>query len=62
MPAYEDSHFHPPAPLARVGLRHPEKGTTLSDVLMLIDSGADVTLLPLASVGSLVSRQSSIDG
>ena len=62
MPAYEGSHFHPPAPLARVGLRHPEKGPTLPDVLMLIDSGADVTLLPLASIDRLGVTVNSGEG
>lgn len=50
MPAYDPGRFNPPAPLARVTLRHPEKGNTLSDVPMLIDSGADVTLIPQALV------------
>jgi len=53
MPAYDDHFFTPPAPLARVTLRHPENGTTVSDVLMLLDSGADVTLIPQASVALL---------
>ena len=41
MPAYEDGRFNPPAPLAKVTLRHTEKGNTLSDVPLLIDSGVD---------------------
>jgi hypothetical protein len=53
MPAYDDHFFTPPAPLARVTLRHPGNGTTVSDVPMLLDSGADVTLIPQASVGLL---------
>jgi hypothetical protein len=53
MPAYEDDGFAPPAPVARVSLRHPDSGETLSDVLMLIDSGDDVTLLPRSAVASL---------
>jgi Retroviral aspartyl protease len=53
MPAYDDHFFSPPAPLARVTLRHPENGTTVSDVPMLLDSGADVTLIPQASVALL---------
>ena len=48
MPAYDDS-FSPPAPVARVSLRHPESSLTVKDVLMLIDSGADVTLIPKSS-------------
>jgi hypothetical protein len=53
MPAYDDHFFTPPAPLARVTLRHPENGTTVSDVPMSLDSGADVTLIPQASVALL---------
>jgi hypothetical protein len=54
MPAYDDALFDPPAPLAYVTLRNPENGNTLADVPMLLDSGADVTLVPQASVNQLV--------
>jgi len=50
---YEASLFDPPAPVARVVLRNPDSGTTVSDVLLLLDTGADVTLLPSTSVGVL---------
>jgi gag-polyprotein putative aspartyl protease len=53
MPAYDEHFFTPPAPLARVTLRQPENGTIVSDVPMLLDSGADVTLIPQASVARL---------
>ena len=53
MPAYDKSLFAPPAPLARVTLRNPKSGTMVSDVPMLLDSGADVTLVPQASVDQL---------
>jgi len=53
MPAYDEGRFQPPAPLAQVTLRHSEKGNTLPDVPMLLDSGADVTLLPRASINLL---------
>lgn len=46
MPAYDATRFDPPAPLAQVTLRHPGNGATRSDVPMLLDSGADVTLIP----------------
>ena len=45
MPKY-DSSFTPPAPVARVTLTNPHTGTALNDVPMLLDSGADVTLIP----------------
>jgi predicted aspartyl protease len=48
MPDYEASLFDPPAPVARVVLRNPDAGTAVSDVLLLLDTGADVTLLPHA--------------
>jgi hypothetical protein len=46
MPAYDSEAFDPPAPLARVSLRSPENGSVVDNVPMLIDSGADVTLIP----------------
>lgn len=53
MPDYDDVSFSPPAPVARVTLRRPGSNATVSDVVMLIDSGADVTLLPRSSVDLL---------
>jgi Aspartyl protease len=52
MPPYDD-RFTPPAPVARVTVRHPDSGASVADVPMLIDSGADATLLPRAVVESL---------
>src|SRR5256885_1318166 len=46
MPRYDDSRFSPPAPIAFVTLRNPNNDAQVPDVPMLIDSGADVTLLP----------------
>ena len=53
MPAYDDARFAPPAPLASVILRNPESGESLWDVPMLIDSGADATLLPRTATSLL---------
>ena len=53
MPKYDADNFDPPAPVAYVTLRDPATGATLSDVPMLIDTGADVTLLPRDSVDQL---------
>ena len=50
MPAYDDSRFAPPAPLALVTLRNPNTGATIQNVSMLIDTGADITLVPSAAV------------
>jgi len=46
MPVYDASLFDPPAPLARVRLRNMDTGAERSDVPMLLDSGADVSLIP----------------
>jgi hypothetical protein len=48
MPAYDATQFDPPAPLAQVTLRNPDNGAIRPDVPMLLDSGADVTLIPQA--------------
>ncbi len=53
MPAYDDRFFSPAAPVFPAKLRNPETGIIQSGVLMLIDSGADVTLLPKSSIDSL---------
>lgn len=53
MPAYDDVRFAPPAPVARVALRHPDHVERMVDVSMLIDSGADVSLLPRPEVAAL---------
>ena len=53
MPAYHDEGFTPAAPVATVILRHPDNGESLPGVPMLIDSGADATLLPRSAVLSL---------
>jgi hypothetical protein len=53
MPAYDDRFFSPPAPVGRVSLHHAANTTSLSDVPMLLDLGADVTLLPQFAVDFL---------
>ncbi len=47
MPTDDASLFDLPAPLARVNLRNPNNSDIVSDLLMLLDSGADVTLIPI---------------
>src|SRR5262249_31157487 len=49
----DDSRFIPPAPAARVSLRHPDHADHMADVWMLIDSGADVSLLPGSAASAL---------
>ena len=53
MPTYDATHFNPPAPLAQETLRNPSTGVTVADVALLVDSGADATLLPRRAVEEL---------
>lgn len=53
MPDYNKTAFSPPAPTALVTLRNPENKLIEKDVLMLIDTGADATLLPKSAVEKL---------
>ena len=53
MPAYDAVSFDPPAPIARVRLRNMGDGALLSDVPMLLDTGADVSLVPQACADQL---------
>lgn len=53
MPKYDIENFDPPAPVATVTIRNPATGASFSDVPMLIDTGADVTLLPRELVEGL---------
>jgi hypothetical protein len=55
MPTYDSNLFNPPAPVARVTLRDPGSDNTATEVLMLIDSGADITLVPQTSIDELNS-------
>src|SRR5437867_2405442 len=53
MPAYDGMLFDPPAPVARVTLRNPTSNVVVNDIIMLIDTGADVTVLPRKVVQEL---------
>lgn len=53
MPEYDATHFSSPAPIARVSLVDPKTGQTLEDVPMLLDTGADVTLVPAETLRTL---------
>jgi hypothetical protein len=52
MPSYDAVRYDPPAPIAQVTLR-AANGATLPDVLLLLDTGADTTLLPRSAVARL---------
>jgi hypothetical protein len=53
MPNYDASGYHPPAPTALVTLHDPNQKASLPGVPMLLDMGADVTLLPRAAIERL---------
>lgn len=55
MQAYDSARFDPPAPHALVTVAAPERGIAIEQGPMLLDTGADVSLLPLALFESLVS-------
>lgn len=50
MPDYDAKNYNPPAPVAYVTLKNPATGALLSDVPLLMDTGADATLLPIKAV------------
>jgi hypothetical protein len=53
MPCYDASIYDPPAPVAIVSLRASAGGSWVRDVRLLIDTGADITLLPRSGVSRL---------
>jgi len=53
MPSYDALLYDPPAPVAQVSLRNPDKTASVTDLVLLIDTGADVTLLPRSAVDQL---------
>ena len=53
MPTYDTIRFSPPAPLGTIELRNPTTGGVRANVPMLLDTGADVTLLPREYVSQL---------
>ena len=53
MPNYDTVQFSPPAPVGAIELRNPATGRVQADVPMLLDTGADVTLLPRECINQL---------
>ena len=45
--------FDPPAPIAELILRNIETGERAGDVSVLLDTGADISLLPLSAIEKL---------
>jgi hypothetical protein len=64
MQSYSATWFDPPAPVALVSVRHPTSGQIASEIPMLIDTGADVSLLPRAAaekIGLVIDAQSGYE-
>jgi hypothetical protein len=53
MPQYDSAYFDPPAPVALVTLLNPMNDKAIYDVPMLLDTGADTSLLPRIAVERL---------
>jgi hypothetical protein len=70
MAEYDGQHFDPPAPIAIVSLGTTDRDRHVANVRMLIDTGADITLIPrvcaerlgLCSKGNAVFRLQGYDG
>jgi hypothetical protein len=46
MYSYDSLSHDPPAPVAQVKLRNPHNSVATTECVLLLDTGADVTLLP----------------
>lgn len=46
MPDYNAVRFDPPAPVAQCTVRNPRTGEAVTEVILLLDTGADITLVP----------------
>ena len=55
MQPYDASRFDPPAPLATVTVKSHQLGVVIRDVPMLLDTGADVSLLPRSHAAMLAT-------
>ena len=53
MPTYNREGFDPPAPFAWVEIRNQTTGQNVANIPMLMDTGADVTLVPQAVLDQL---------
>ena len=55
MQAYDIARFDPPAPLALVTVKSAQLAVEIRDVPMLLDTGADLSLLPRSHLAALAS-------
>ena len=53
MPEYDAARYNPPAPVAHVTLRNPQTSVEIADQSLLIDTGADATLIPQVALAPL---------
>jgi predicted aspartyl protease len=53
MTIYNSEFFEPPAPLAKISIRNFKDKNRVSEVPMLLDTGADVSLIPTKFIESL---------
>jgi len=53
MNEYDAKWHDPPAPFAFIAIRHPKSALVVARVPMLLDTGADVTILPAAFIQPL---------
>ena len=60
MQGYDTAHFDPPAPLALVDVDSELLGLVIRDVPMLLDTGADVSLLPRSHMVQLISTDAEL--
>jgi hypothetical protein len=60
MPAYDSTAFRPPAPVALVKIQSPSSGKSVTNVPMLLDTGADVSLIPDQLVRSLIDSHENL--
>ena len=57
MPAYNTADFDPPAPVALVSLVNPDTGQRIENVPMLLDPGADASVVPQAAFQALSTTE-----
>jgi hypothetical protein len=53
MPRYDATAFDPPAPIAMVSVRRSDGGDLVDKILRLIDTGANIPLLPRSAISRL---------
>ena len=53
MPGYDSQRFDPPAPIAEIVVTNPINVKQVSNVSMLIDTGAVITLIPQTVIDKL---------